>query len=346
MSILDKGEDIDIDTYEDWNLCEYYLSKKKILFVVVGNQTLGLGHVYNTLIVANDILNHSIEFLVTKDSELAYQKITSFNYPCYVQESDNIIEDIKKRQADLVINDILDTTTSYMQELKSLNINIINFEDLGNGAHLADVVINAIYPEKKKVSNHFYGQDYFILRDEFFYFKNEKEIKSVKEILITFGGVDPNNYTKKVLASIYDYCLENNIKINVIAGFGYQNYDSLSLFSEINIHTNIPNISDYMYQCDLIFTSAGRTVYEIASIGTPAIVLSQNQRETTHFFASSDFGFLNLGLGFEVENSAILNSFTSLVNNEVKRKEMSEKMKQNRLKDGRKTVKNIIQNVL
>ena len=346
LSILDKGEDIDIDTYEDWNLCEYYLSKKKILFVVVGNQTLGLGHVYNTLIVANDILNHSIEFLVTKDSELAFHKITSFNYPCYVQESDNIIEDIKKRQADLVINDILDTNTAYMQELKSLNIHIINFEDLGDGAHLADVVINAIYPEKKKISNHYYGQDYFILRDEFFYFKNEKEIKSVKEILITFGGVDPNNYTKKVLASIYNYCLENNIKINVIAGFGYQNYDSLSPFSEINIHTNISNISDYMYQCDLIFTSAGRTVYEIASIGTPAIVLSQNQRETTHFFASSNFGFLNLGLGFEVENSAILNSFTSLVNNEVKRKEMSKKMKQNRLKDGRKIVNNIIQNVL
>ncbi len=46
LYILNSLESIDIDTYEDWNLCEYYLKRKNILFVVRGNRDIGLGHVY------------------------------------------------------------------------------------------------------------------------------------------------------------------------------------------------------------------------------------------------------------------------------------------------------------
>ena len=346
LSILENGEEIDIDNYVDWNICQYFLSKKKILFVVTGNNKVGLGHVYNTLIIANDILNHSIEFLVDKASELALQKIKTFNYPCYIQKSNNLINDIREREPNLIINDLLDTSVKYMEQIKSLDVQVINFEDLGPGSLMADSVFNAIYPEKIEVENHYYGQNYFILRDEFFYHENEKKIEEVKEILITFGGVDPNNYTKKVLLSIYDYCKKNNILIHVIAGFGYQNYDSLDAFKDVLVHKNISNISEYMFRCDLIFTSAGRTIYEIASIGSPAIVMAQNKRETTHFFATEKFGFLNLGIGTLISEATILDYFIELIHNKDKRIAMNEKMKKNKLKQGRKTVNKIIQNIL
>jgi CMP-N-acetylneuraminic acid synthetase len=32
LYVLSNGEEIDIDTYEDWNLCEFYLKRKHILF--------------------------------------------------------------------------------------------------------------------------------------------------------------------------------------------------------------------------------------------------------------------------------------------------------------------------
>ena len=69
-----------------------------------------------------------------------------------------------------------------------------------------------------------------------------------------------------------------------------------------------------MLEADLIFTSAGRTTYEVASIGVPTIVLAQNDRELTHFFASSEFGFINLGLGYNVSNELLLKEFIELVN--------------------------------
>jgi len=346
LHILSNGEEIDIDTYEDWNICEYLLRRKHIVFLVTGNNEVGLGHVYNTLLIANDILNHQITFLVDSDSQMAYDKISSKNYPVFMQKNENIIDDIKDLNPDIIINDILDTNENYVNQLKNLNLKVINFEDLGDGSKKADLVINAIYPEKQVLPNHYFGHDYFILRDEFIYSKQKEDISKVKNILITFGGVDPNNYTKKVIESIYDYCNFNNINIIVIAGFGYKSYDSISQFENVKIEQNVTNISKYMLEADLIFTSAGRTTYEIASIGTPTIVMAQNERELTHFFASSEFGFLNLGLGYNVSKEELYKQFLELTISVENRKYMSELMKKIDLKNGRKTVIKLIQNLI
>ena len=346
LEILRGGEEIDIDTYEDWSLCEYYLRRKHILFVVTGNSIVGLGHVYNTLLIANDILNHQITFLVDKESEMAFNAIKAKNYPVIMQKAENIIEDIKKIAPNIIINDRLDTSDAYVKELKNQDYKVINFEDLGKGSEYADSVINAIYPEKYALPNHYFGQEYFILRDEFILSEEKNVISEVKNILITFGGVDPNNYTEKVVRKINEYCNRENITITVIAGFGYANYDSIKHYKNVIIKRNISNISDYMLQADLIFTSAGRTVYEVASIGTPAVVLGQNEREMTHFFASAEYGFSNLGLGYEVSDDELMIEFLRLVNSFESRKQMSDLMKKQDLKSGRKRVHKLIQDLI
>jgi CMP-N-acetylneuraminic acid synthetase/spore coat polysaccharide biosynthesis predicted glycosyltransferase SpsG len=346
LHILENGEEIDIDTYEDWNLCEYYLKRKHILFVVTGNEVFGLGHVYNTLLIANDILNHKVTFLVDKNSQMAYEKIASKNYPVHIQENESIVEDIKQLNPNIIINDILDTEEDYVLQLKEQNYKVVNFEDLGNGATKADLVINAIYPEKQVLKNHYFGHDYFMLRDEFIYSPQKLVNKEVKNILITFGGVDQNNYAKKVVETIYNYCQLNKINMTVIAGFGYSEYDSLLDFNNIEVLRNATNISKYMLESDLIFTSAGRTTYEIASIGTPAIVLAQNERELTHFFASSEYGFLNLGLGYNLSNDELYKNFLELINSYDSRSYMSELMKKSNVRSGRKTVIKLIQNII
>ena len=346
LVLLSGGEEIDIDTYEDWNLCEYYLKRKHILFVVIGNSIVGLGHVYNTLLIANDILNHQITFLVDKGSEMAFNAIKSKNYPVVIQQNDDIIEDVKLINPDVIINDKLDTSKEYMQQLKKQNYKVVNFEDLGSGCEFADVVVNAIYPEKHALQDHYFGQEYFILRDEFI-LSEEKVVKAnVNSILITFGGVDPNNYTEKVIRTINEYCSEKNITITVIAGFGYANYDSIKNYKNVIVEKNISNISNYMLQADLIFTSAGRTAYEVASIGTPAVVMGQNEREMTHFFASEEFGFSNLGLGYEVSDEELKIEFLRLVNSFEIRNQMSNLMRQQDLKLGRKRVHKLIQNLI
>jgi CMP-N-acetylneuraminic acid synthetase/spore coat polysaccharide biosynthesis predicted glycosyltransferase SpsG len=346
LYLLQGGEDIDIDTYEDWSLCEFYLKRKKILFVVSGHQQIGLGHVYNTLLIANDILNHQVEFLVDNQSQLAYDKIASKNYKVYMQSQGDIVEDIRRFSPDLVINDRLDTSEDYMSALKESGIKTVNFEDLGPGARIADLVINAIYPEREVLPRHYFGHDYFILRDEFILSSARQLSERVHKVLLTFGGVDPNNYTQKVIDAIHSYCCEHNIEIVVAAGFGYSHYESLESYSDVQVFRNSMTIAEHMSEADIIFTSAGRTTYEVASLQVPAIVLAQNERELTHFFASAEYGFLNLGLGTRVSNEEILEAFVGLAENYPSRQYMNALMAKTDLAGGRKRVLKLINNIV
>lgn len=346
LHLLRGGEDIDIDTYEDWSLCEFYLKRKKILFVVSGNRQIGLGHVYNTLLIANDILSHQVEFLVDDQSQLAFDKIASKNYAVYMQTQADIVDDIQRLAPDVVINDRLDTRESYIAALKQANIKTINFEDLGAGARLADLVINAIYPEREVLPRHYFGHEYFILRDEFVLTSARPLVEQVRRVLLTFGGVDPNNYTRKVIDAIYPYCHQSGIEIAVVAGFGYSQYNTLESYSGIQIFRNSMTIAEHMSQADIIFTSAGRTTYEVASLQVPAIVLAQNERELTHFFASAEYGFLNLGLGTAVSETQILQAFVGLVENYPSRQYMSRLMAKCDLASGRKRALKLINDIV
>lgn len=343
---LHGGEAIDIDSYEDWSLCEYYKNRKKILFVVSGYQAIGLGHVYNSLIIANDILDHQIEFLVDSKSQLAFEKIASKNYTVYIQESENLIQDIDARQPDVIINDRLDTEAEDIQELKRRGLKVINFEDLGEGAKYADLVINAIYPERQVLPNHYFGHDYVVLRDEFILTRPKPVSDDVSKVLLTFGGVDPDNLTKKVLQAIHEYCQSNGIELSVVTGFGYPHHDSLDEFENVRVFRNTMSISEHMANADIAFTSAGRTTYEIASLEVPCIVLAQNERELSHLFASAEFGFLNLGMGKTVSHDTILEHFVQLVENSSARKYMASLMSRADLANGRKRVQKLIRNAL
>ena len=97
-----------------------------------------------------------------------------------------------------------------------------------------------------------------------------------------------------------------------------------------------------MFKADIIFTSAGRTMYEIASLGVPTICLCQNEREVTHVFGSKKNGFINLDLGINVSTEKIIDTFINLVNDYDFRVEMNKKMLSIDLKSGFENVSSII----
>jgi CMP-N-acetylneuraminic acid synthetase len=343
---LSGGEAIDIDTYQDWNLCEYFLRRKKILFVITGNTTVGLGHVYNCLSIASNILNHDVEFVVGEESALALQKIREYNYPVSIQDKE-ILLCIDERKPDVVINDRLDTPIEYVTGLKTKGYLVINFEDLGPGATAADLVINAMYPERELRSpNHYFGPKYFCIKDEFQQAKPVSIDKNVKTVLITFGGVDPNNFTLKVLKEIYPFCLDRGIRIVVVLGMGYQFHNSIREFDKAEVHQNIQSMSEYMSQADIACTSAGRTTFEVASLGLPTIVMGQNEREMTHFFATEEFGFVNLGLGYELKEGAILTAFLELVDSWELRKTLGNRLRDNDIANGKRRVVKLINDAI
>lgn len=345
---LTARESIDIDTYADWALCEYYLSRKRLLLLTTGYPEIGLGHVYNMLAIAGGIVGHELRFIVDEASQLAYDTIAANNYPVEMVSAAGLAEAVVAHSPDVIINDRLDTTAAYMDELAKSGAKLINFEDLGPGAERAHLVINAMYPERAVVPGHYFGHRYFCLRTEFLLTPEKVNTRpEVQRVLLSFGGVDPNNYTHRILRLIVPECRQRGIRIRVILGRGYQNHESLEVFADdAEIIRDVANMSEQMLTADLAFTSAGRTTFETASLGLPTIVLCQNKRETTHFFAGANYGFRNLGLGTEVEDAAIVAAFLELLADEGQRRYMSELMLAQEIKNGRDNVLQLIKQTI
>lgn len=350
MLRLDNEESIDIDSEIDWFSAEQILKSKKIIFRVDGSHKIGLGHIYRALTLAHRLIGHKIYFLMDASKPLGVEKVAEYNYKIITFSTlDEMFNIIDQLQPDIIINDILDTTIEYMYELKKRNIFTVNFEDLGPGADLANIVFNALYEFSNPSENRYFGYQYVVLRDEFIYTPQKEISRDVKKILIIFGGVDQNNLTMKVLEALKLLELKS-LEILVIVGLGYKWRDKLERYiSELNVEgfkvrflRNPRIISKYIKESDIAITSNGRTIYEIASIGTPCISISQNERESMHLFAKISGAVMNLGMASSVVVNDIANAIDKLIKDYHLRKTMNEKMKSFNLRDGVKRVIKII----
>ncbi|WP_197483050.1 hypothetical protein, partial [Oleiphilus sp. HI0128] len=265
----------DVDAYSDFYLCEAMLTRKKIVISVVGYAEVGLGHAFRAIMLAHELVQYEVVFVCEQKSDLAIQYIREYNYTVVVSDNDKLAETIISINPDLVINDILDTTLEYMNCLSRFGGKVVNFEDLGEGANSADLVVNALYPHQSSDEKVLVGAKYFCLRDEFLFLDAQSSRLSsgqVNKILITFGGVDEGNVTKRALEELASLCISNNIDIDVITGPGYEHFDSLEKVIEknerlrCNIVKETKRISEYMVDADLAITSAGRTVLELTAL--------------------------------------------------------------------------------
>ncbi len=320
-------EAVDIDTDEDWLNAEAILGRKKILFRTIGQRKLGMGHIYRCLSIAYKLVGHELLFVTDEKSEMGIEKLKESFFPYKVITDYEDYESILATYApDIVVNDVLDTTEDMVLLERKYAKRIVNFEDMGKGAPLADVVINALYENQPaKPFNVREGSDYYFIRDEFLEQKPKAFSEECKNIMIIFGGADPLDLTGK----LYNVCQKLHDKMpecefHFITGFAYLGKDKVNDIPEKNIfiHKDVKRVSAYMKNADLAITSQGRTIFELASMGVPAIVMAQNDREAQHVFAGIHNGFINLGLGKNIDEESIMKSVQWLADTPNVRREM------------------------
>ena len=147
-------------------------------------------------------------------------------------------------------------------------------------------------------------------------------------------------------------CIEHGIVVDVVAGPGYAHTQELTEAIAklpnivINVEKGTKRISDIMHLADLAITSGGRTVLELSALSIPTIVICQNRRETTHTFASSENGIVNLGYRLDVSDDVILAQCTQVIDSPKLREIMVEKMQKQDFTQGKKRVLKRIFNLL
>jgi UDP-2,4-diacetamido-2,4,6-trideoxy-beta-L-altropyranose hydrolase len=135
------------------------------------------------------------------------------------------------------------------------------------------------------------GADYALLRSEFvqwreYSLKRRARQQEIKTILVTLGGVDPDNYTGKVLQELAKTELDASTEVVVVMGATAPHLASIQQQAEkiplkTTVKTNVTNMAEIMANADLAIGAAGATSWERCCLGLPTIqlVIAENQRQ-------------------------------------------------------------------
>ena len=143
-------EALDIDHFADWMVAEYLATKLSVMIRVDAGVSLGMGHVYRALALAQELAMHDLQIVISADAELSREFFAQ--HPFTVTE---ITDDAaffalaEVSRPDLIILDHLDTRAEYVETLKRFARAVVTFEDLGEGAEKANMLVSDLYRNRK-----------------------------------------------------------------------------------------------------------------------------------------------------------------------------------------------------
>lgn len=341
-----ENESQDVDTFADLRSVAATLNVEKVAIYVNGNNKRGIGHIYRALELADEFyVKPDIYYDINQTDPKVFGITTHTLIP--INGIAELFEICKEKEYTIFINDILTTSIDYMIGLRSVlpNAKLINFEDDGEGIIKADMVFNALYHESD-LPQIYAGEQYYISSKTFMFYEPIEIKEKVERVFISFGGADPQNYSDRLLAMISkpEY---QQYQFVVVLGRAKHNVDALleyNKYSNIEVLYDVSNMPELMTSCDVGVTSRGRTGYELAMLGIPAIAMAQNQREEKHGFVCNENGFSYIGLNPADEIiESNLRMYLSM--SKSSRQKFQEMLLSHDLRGGRKRVMGLINNI-
>ncbi len=338
---LDKRAAFTVRDLEDFWMAERLLHEPRVLFRVDGGSEMGMGHVYRSLAIADalrDGSRASLAFLMSAQHGEGLKTVTQYGYPVRLAgeaAQAAYLDLIRDYAPDILINDLPSLDASYLAALSHLGATTVNLvdtlDDLERTEAYAQVIVSVMNEERETPENFYGGPAYAILRRHFRDTARHKEIREQPRLVVlTFGGSDPQALSLKAARALQ--ALPAEVEVVAVAGpaFSYQKeFEALqaSLRRRVPLMKQLEgHIADLMFAADLVLCSGGMTVYEIAALGTPGLVLAQNTREQARMAAFARRGSVEfLGLGTEVGEAQILERTRSLLLDVAARRGMSER---------------------
>lgn len=336
-------EAVDVDTFEDLQYVEMILRHQKVAIYVNGNNKRGVGHIYRALEMADQFYSKPDIYYDVNQTDVKVFGRTTHNL-IGVNGIGELLNHLQENQYDILINDILTTSIDYMIAVRQAlpNAKLINFEDDGEGIYKADLVINALY-QNTDLSYVKTGEKYYIASKLFMFYEPIHIKDKVEKVFISFGGADPQNYSDRLL-NIITQDKYSHLKFVVVLGRAKMNIDTLleyNKYDNIEVLYDVANMPEIMSSCDIAVTSRGRTGYELAILGIPAIAMAQNKREEKHGFVNNENGFTYIGLNpSDHIIQSTLDMYISLSKEE--RLDFHNKLLSHDLRNGRRRVMNLI----
>ena len=262
-----------------------------------GGTDIGYGHLMRTCSVTHalrNLVDLEVRYLVRPHTDTSILREGSI-----VRETtrdDSWITEFDPDEGPLLL-DTYETTVEHLAELRSRGIHVVMFDDGCRLDHYpVDLLIDSA-PAAHKLSYHgeigtlfALGVDYLPLRDQFH--KVDRKAKPSHEginLLLTFGGSDPEDLTTRVLRIVER--MSELDRITVVLGPGYRGgVSSADAGGRIVVLRNVTHMAELMQQANIAISTAGGTALELAYMGIPSLLIPQTTDQKPIAEALADKG--------------------------------------------------------
>ena len=286
-------------------------AEPKIVFWTEGGQGVGIGHLCRSLVIAKEFLRFGQPSLfVINDDPYAKDRLSAEGFPFELGKLDgNELPSIIGKAPKIVIFDTKRDMTALIQIIKPLGHKLILLDNITPARFGADVVIypSALFdnrPNRLDFAGRVYGGAQYVPVDET-YMKAREKCRMLKHqppyhILVTMGGSDPRQLTYQIVSSLL--CLSQPLDIKIVIGPAFTPDPRLSDMEQENdpklrFIRGQDNLAFLMADSHIAITAVGTTLYELAAVGVPAIVISNYTEDRRDMELYEKLG-MNLPLGF------------------------------------------------
>ena len=314
-----------------------------------GSAAIGMGHLMRCLSIAIALKEQQAEVIFITGNEQSKAFIIEKGFGCKLfqkqyesmeNETAELISILKEHQIQLLLVDSYYATETYLAIIKAY-VPVFYMDDLGRMNLPVSGLINYnIYGQYMAYEQQYSPQTELILGPEYAPIKPEFLAVSydvrerVTDILVTMGGSDALNIAGTLGEALLE-TLPQDVNITVICGRFSPHLDKVKKLelsdSRFCVLTDVTDMWNQMAKSDLAIAAAGSTMYELCTIGVPAICCYyvENQRRMAECFGK-ETSMLNAGDYSKEPDEVlelILQEVSSLIKDYELRKRLSAEMK-------------------
>ena len=311
---------------------------QKILIRTRGNHQQGMGDLVGSEALARACLSQGIKVAVLaepdpealtylQDARLTHFPAGSLSHDCQI---------VREWAPDCLVVNLLRSASEYLEALRPLVKLLVTLDDDGPAAALADLCINPLYPIPGSLDS----PAFIPLKSEFQKLNRRSRAwrPEVERILVTLGGADTYGFSPLVVRALAT--IPEGIWITVILGPAFRHFAEMQTALKdwagrpFVLEHYVTEMGRYLIAADLAICSGGLTLFEMACVGTPAVVVCGEPFEvaTASRLAKQGFG-VNLGFGEDCTEGAIHRAVMELINDKAGRAAMGRRGRE--LVDGR-----------
>lgn len=311
--------------------CEKFLVKTEnnfsFLFYLKANEKIGLGHLYRcrALILAFQGLGQK-NIAVSCSNLTLVKKVFS--------DKDIHIVNCQDRKSlpvyDMIITDFPEISFKQQAELKKHCHILVGIDDSPSGKNVFDILICPTFISTKVDTKEIWqGRDHILLHPEFSKINILKEpCSKVVNLLVCFGGSDPNNFTFRILSLLQAHFPE--LQLTIVTGAGYKHSAKLHKKQKgdkdkrIRFLNNIHCLAEEFLRADVALVSGGTLMFEACSLGVPSVIICQNIQQNNEAEIFNKTGaVLNLGIGTDVADADLILAVKKICTDKTMRQRIS-----------------------